>query len=70
MPAGSVPAAGDQPQNVGNISTTTAAIWKVAWGAVVDDLRADFVQLLAQTGQRPRLRPLGHRKSPHEIAER
>jgi hypothetical protein len=36
---------------------------------VADDLGADFDQLLAQAGQRPRLRRLRHRQRPHEIAE-
>ena len=36
---------------------------------VADDLRADLDQLLAQTGQRPRLRGLRHRQRPHEVRE-
>jgi hypothetical protein len=36
---------------------------------VADDLRADLDQLLAQAGQRPRLRRLRHRQRPHEVAE-
>jgi hypothetical protein len=37
--------------------------------AMADDLCADLDQLFAQTGQRPRLRRLGHRQRPHEIAK-
>ena len=37
--------------------------------AVADDLGADLDQLLAQAGQRPRLRRLGHRQRSHEVAE-
>jgi hypothetical protein len=37
--------------------------------AVAHDLGADLDQLLAQAGQRPRLRRLRHRQRPHEIAE-
>jgi hypothetical protein len=37
--------------------------------AVADDLGTDLDQLLPQTGQRPRLRRLGHRECPHEIAK-
>ena len=33
------------------------------------DFGADLDQLLAQAGQRPRFRRLGHRKRPHEIAK-
>jgi hypothetical protein len=36
---------------------------------VADGLGADLDQLLAQAGQRPRLRGLGHRQRPHEVAE-
>src|SRR6516225_8950833 len=36
---------------------------------MADDLGTDLDQLLAQAGQRPRLRRLGHRQSSHEIAE-
>jgi hypothetical protein len=36
---------------------------------MADDLRADLDQLLPQAGQRPRLRRLGHRQRPHEIAK-
>jgi len=36
---------------------------------MADDLRTDLDQLLAQTGQRPPLRRLGHRQRPHEVAE-
>ena len=36
---------------------------------VADDLGADLDQLLAQAGQRPRLRRLRHRQRPHEIAK-
>src|SRR6516162_3668227 len=37
--------------------------------AVADHLGADLDQLLAQAGQRPRLRRLWHRQRPHEVAE-
>src|SRR5271165_3863045 len=37
--------------------------------AVAHDLGTDLDQLLAQAGQRPRLRRLRHRQRPHEIAE-
>jgi hypothetical protein len=37
--------------------------------AVAHDLGADLDQLVAQAGQRPRLRRLRHRQRPHEIAE-
>jgi len=37
--------------------------------AVADDLRTDFDQLLAQAGQRPRLRRVRHRQRAHEVAE-
>ena len=37
--------------------------------AVAHDLGADLNQLLAQAGQRPRLRRLRNRQRPHEIAE-
>ena len=37
--------------------------------AVAHDLGADLDQLLAQAGQRPRLRHLRYRQRPHEIAE-
>jgi len=36
---------------------------------VADDFGPDLDQLLAQTGQRPRLRGLWHRQGSHEIAE-
>src|SRR5437870_12206949 len=36
---------------------------------VADNLGADLDQLLAQAGQRPRLRGLRHRQRPHEVAE-
>ena len=36
---------------------------------MADDLGADLDQLLAQAGQRPRLRGLRHRQRPHEVAE-
>jgi hypothetical protein len=36
---------------------------------VADDLCADLDQLLAQAGQRPRLRCLRHRQGPHKVAE-
>jgi len=36
---------------------------------VADDLGTDLDQLLAQAGQRPRLRGLRHRQCAHEIAE-
>src|SRR6476620_8206317 len=48
--------------------TATAAIWNVI-AAMADDLRTDLDQLLAQAGQRPRLRRFGHRQRPHEIAQ-
>ena len=35
--------------------------------AVADDLSADLDQLLAQAGQLPWLRRLGHRQRAHEI---
>jgi len=37
--------------------------------AMADDLRADLDKLLAQAGQRPRLRRFGHRQPSHEIAQ-
>ena len=37
--------------------------------AVTDDLRANLDQLLAQAGQRSRLRGPRHRQRPHEIAK-
>ena len=37
--------------------------------AMAHDLRADLDQLLAQAGQRPRLRRFWHRQGAHEIAE-
>ena len=37
--------------------------------AVADDLRSDLDQLLAQTGQRPRLCRLRHRQRPQKVAE-
>jgi len=37
--------------------------------AMADDLRADLDQLLAQAGQRPRFRRLGHRQRPHEVGK-
>jgi hypothetical protein len=37
--------------------------------ATAHDLGADLDQLLAQAGQRPRLRRLGHRQRPHEMAQ-
>src|SRR3954452_17977429 len=49
--------------------TTTSAILERDVATVADDLGADLDQLLAQAGQRPRLRRLRHRKRPHEIAE-
>ena len=36
---------------------------------MADDLRAHLDLLLAQAGQRPRLRRLRHRKRAHEVAE-
>jgi len=36
---------------------------------VADDLGADLDQLLAQAGQRPQFRRLGHRQRPHESTE-
>ena len=36
---------------------------------MADDLRADLDQLLAQTGQRPRLRGLRHRQRAHKVAD-
>jgi hypothetical protein len=36
---------------------------------MADDLRADLDQLLAQAGQRPRLRRLGHGQRSNEVAE-
>jgi hypothetical protein len=36
---------------------------------VADDRGVDLDQLLAQAGQRPRFRRLGHRQRPHEIAK-
>jgi hypothetical protein len=47
--------------------TATAAIWDVI-AAMVDDLRADLDQLLAQAGQRPRLRRFGHRSIRMKMA--
>jgi hypothetical protein len=37
--------------------------------AMADDLRADLDQLLAQTGQRPRVSRPRHRQRPHKVAE-
>jgi hypothetical protein len=37
--------------------------------AVTDDLRTDLDQLVAQAGQRPRVRGLRHRQRPHEIGQ-
>ena len=37
--------------------------------AMADHLGADLDQLLAQAGQRPRLRRFGDRQRPHEVAE-
>src|SRR5271169_3042526 len=48
--------------------TATSAI-KGRVAAVAHDLGADLDQLLAQAGQRPRLRRLRHCQRPHEIAE-
>ena len=36
---------------------------------VAEEIGTDLDQLLAQAGERPRLRRLGHRQRPHEIAE-
>jgi hypothetical protein len=36
---------------------------------MTNDLRADLDQILTQAGQRARLRCLGQRQRPHEVAE-
>src|SRR6516164_2162257 len=71
MLARAVPAAGRSSTGCRRTSVATRGLGHLKGNvaAMADDLRTDLDQLLAQTGQRPPLRRLGHRQRPHEVAE-
>ena len=68
---GQRPQPGDQRQDVGEHLPRDRDLGHLERDVapVADDLRADLDELLAQAGQRPRLRRLRHRQRAHEVAE-